>query len=112
VSINSGGRSALTALPFYVTSQIEGPLRQAILIEEGCIFGLHEFDGRRASCWEERVQAFHQHLKRFLRRSKISASLVKNPAAETAGRLKIEYSFSVSFPQAKRVGNPSDTLSE
>jgi len=46
-------------------------------------------------------------------------ALVKNPAAETAGRLKIEYSFSVSFPQAKRaclsgrqVGNPSDKLSE
>jgi len=40
-------------------------------------------------------------------------------AAETAERLKIEYSFSVSFPQAKRaclsgrqVGNPSDKLSE
>jgi hypothetical protein len=41
-----------------------------------------------------------------------TAIKVKNPAAETAGRLKIEYSFSVSFPQAKRVGNPSDTLSK
>ena len=31
--------------------------------------------------------------------------VVKNPAAETAGRLKIEYLFSVSLPL---VGNPSD----
>jgi hypothetical protein len=30
---------------------------------------------------------------------------VKNPAAETAGRQKIEYLFSLSFPL---VGNPSD----
>jgi hypothetical protein len=31
--------------------------------------------------------------------------VVKNPVAETTGRLKIEYLFSVSFPL---VGNPSD----
>ncbi len=30
---------------------------------------------------------------------------MNNPAAETAGRLKIVYLFSVSFPL---VGNPSD----
>ena len=35
---------------------------------------------------------------------------VKNPTEETAGRLKIEYSFSVSFPQAKHVGNPSGKI--
>ena len=33
---------------------------------------------------------------------------VKNPAAETAGRPNFEHLFSVSFPQAKRIGNPSE----
>ncbi|OGW39115.1 MAG: hypothetical protein A2Y97_09110 [Nitrospirae bacterium RBG_13_39_12] len=35
---------------------------------------------------------------------------VKNPAAETAGRPLFECLFFVSFPQAKRVGNPSGKI--
>ena len=42
--------------------------------------------------------------------SRRTGSEVKNPAADTAVRLIFESIFSVSFPQAKRVANPSGKI--